>query len=220
MLLNLVFLSGIAIATGQSQELKTLRSQARSVVIDLASFNHFKLKNSAQQDYFAINYSNHISFQEPTIAEKNGSVHVAVVIAKDYLPGSQQHKYRAGQPEYPDYTIELPKNVEVKIVYEKGNFEMNKFLGNVALFVNHGAIDIIDPNGSVFVQSYAGTINCWLHSAAITIENTNGSISSKLQDEKLKSGKGFLKGIYKEPKHELEIRTIAAKVQLQPLIDE
>ncbi len=212
-------LSGVLQVSAQSETRQSIQSKAKTVLVELASLNQLTLKNSEKEREFILSYNNHTTYKAPIVSEKDNMVAIKVTEAKDFLPGSQRNKYRAGQPLYPNYTIEIPENVEVKIVYKKGNFKANNFSGTLALYLDHGIVDILGINGSVFVQSYAGVINCKLKNATITVESSKGSIISEIQDDKLVANTTSLQGIYGYPLNKLQIKTVTAKVNLQPLVD-
>lgn len=214
-----LFLIGLLQLSAQSEERLVVRSKAKTLVVTLASFNELLLKHSEKEDIYVLVFNNHTSYKKPNLYEKDGLVEIAVVEEKDYLPGSQQNKYRAGQPLYPDYILEVPENAEVKIVYTKGNFKAHNFIGNLEAYLDHGVVDLVNNKGVVFVQSYGGVINCQLKNTAIHIETGKGSINSEIELQQKNSTQSSLTGIYGDPLNKLTVKTVNAKINLRPLAD-
>lgn len=194
---------------------QSLTSNATTIIIELESLEVLKLNTSAKKDnVFKLSYENFDNKKVPLLYQSGGVVYITAKSKEIILEGAQKNKYRAGQPNYPNYTISIPKGVQVKVIYDKGDFEAKKFQGNLELNLNQGKVNIEDFKGSVTVQSFSGKINCTLNNAKINIENSKGALVSKLVDKNLITTKNTIKGFYKSKLNSLTIKTVHAKVML------
>jgi len=214
----ILLLLGSTTLTAQSIDIKTIYSTSKILIIELESINSLELININNENSFKI-ISEDVGFSNiPKVYVENGVVYVKVKSDSNKISGSEKTKYRAGQPLYPKYTIELPNNINTTVLYEKGKFIVNKFKGNLDLQINnYGSVEINEYIGSVDIESFSGIIDCTLTNVSIDVETSKGKIESFLKDNRLKETETSLKGIYKNPNSRLKIRTIHSKVILKPV---
>ena len=188
-------------------------------MIELESINSLELINTTQENTFKIISQDVDVTNTPMVYVENGVVHVKVISDSNKINGSEKTKYRAGQPLYPKYTIELPNNITTTVLYDKGNFLVNNFKGNLNLNINnYGVVEINEFIGLISIKSFSGKIDCTLANGTIDVETNKGTIESLLKDDRLTQTEDSLKGIYKKPNNQLKIKTINAKVILKPVI--
>lgn len=188
----------------------------QNIEIDFDAFNQLTLGKSGSNKItvFCTNCTNKTM---PKVNRENGIMTIST--QKEQLPpNTHQNKFRAGQPLYADYKINIPENLSVIINYEEGNFKTTNFTGNLQLNLNQGALTIDDFKGAIAITSYSGTINCQLTSAAIQVENSQGETHTNLELTNVKKTKSSLKGIYKNSDNTLKIKTVNTKVTLTSVI--
>lgn len=202
----------------QSIEIKTIHSNSKTLVIELESIDNLQLITGNQENKFKISSEDTEMSTIPNVYVDHGAVYIKVTSDLNKIKGSEKIKYRAGQPQYPKYIIELPININTTLLYESGNFTVNNYKGNLDVHIRkYGNIQINDFIGSISIKSFSGKIDCTLASAKIDVETRKGMIESLLTDDRLNHTKMALKGIYLKPDNKLNIKTIHAKVKLKPV---
>lgn len=202
----------------QNNNEQSLDSNEKTILIELESLNNLELKSVENTNTIKVICSNCDAVSKPKLLEQHQIVNIKVTSDKNKIYGAQRNKFRAGQPEYPNYSIEVPENREVKVVYNKGNFTTRNFKGNLDIRLNHGNLILDNVKGDVSVISFSGIINCTFEHAAIKVENSKGLIDNKLKASTLLATKRKLHGIYKKDVFNLTIKTVRAKVLLSPVI--
>lgn len=190
-------------------------SDVKNVQIDFTTFNNLTLGTSTDKKV-AVFCQNCTEINVPKVIKKNGVLYLSVPKLKEE-PNTHQNKFRAGQPLYPDYEINVPKNFSVIISYDTGNFTIRNFKGDLNLSLYFGKIAINSFKGKVAIQSHSGTIDCTLVSGKINVENSKGQIISKLSSKKLSKSTNSLQGTFKNDNNTLFIKTVNAKVTLKPI---
>ena len=213
------FLLTLCQVAAQADGIIKFRSEVKTVLVELTSFNQLHLIHADTENQFILRFSDHTDLKKPAFIEKDNLIKVKVEQQKGLFPGAQQHKYRAGQPLYPNYILEVPEDIELKIIYKKGNLKTVDFSGNLQVYLDHGHVDVATNKGNVFIQSYDGVINCTLENTSIIIEKSKGTIESDLTLLKQKKTKTSLSGIYGDPLNKLHVKTVNAKVRLMPVSD-
>ena len=193
---------------------KTLISDTRTVVIELASVEQILLKTTTTTNKIKVGYIHTNYTNTPTIFEKENVVYIQISKDAQKLSGVEKTKYRAGQPLYPSYIIEVPKDVEVQLLYDKGNFLTEHFYGDLDIRLNSGDVTINQFKGTMNISTYSGKIDVTLNSANIFVENSKGDSQSNLQDKRLVRTGTLLKGVYRNASNMLKIRTVTSKITL------
>lgn len=189
----------------------------QNIEIDFDSFNQLTLGKSSSNKItvFCTNCTNKTI---PKVDRENGIMTISTQ-KEELPPNTHQNKFRAGQPLYADYEINIPENLSVIINYEDGNFKTTNFTGNLQLNLNQGALTIADFKGVIAITSHSGTIDCQLASATIIeVENSQGETHTDLELTAVKKTKSSLKGIYKNNDNTLKIKTVNTKVTLTSVI--
>ena len=199
----------------QDFDQKTILTGSKSVLIELASIENIELSMNKSSEKIEVMYRNTNAENEPIISDDGTTVHIAVAKNAYSLEGTEKNKYRAGQPLYPSYMIRIPKNMNVQLFYDKGNFRMTNFEGALAIHLNSGVVDINQFKGTVSVESFSGKINCSLNAARLDVNSNKGALVSTLKDKRLIETQNSLKGIFNNAKNVLKINTIHAKVNLK-----
>ncbi len=211
----IVLLVGITNSHAQSDERKIFRSLSKSILIELTSLEKITLNVHDNSDEIIVSYVDTSDENVPEITDENGTVHIRVAQSKITLKGTEKNKYRAGQPLFPSYHIKIPKGLDVKLMYAKGNFETRYFNGKLELRLDTGTVKVDKFEGNLNVQSFAGLINCKVTSGFINVNSVKGKIHADLYDEQLKKTKTSLHGIYVNANNVLKINSIHAKVNLK-----
>lgn len=202
---------------GQISSSKIYSADAiQNIEIDFDSFNQLTLGKSSSNriTVFCTNCTNNTI---PKVDRENGVM--TIFTQKEQLPpNTHQNKFRAGQPLYADYKINIPENLSVIINYEEGNFKTANFTGNLQLNLNQGALTIANFKGNISITSHSGTVDCQLTSATIQVENNQGETHTDLKLTAVKKTKSSLKGIYKNSDNTLKIKTVNTKVTLTSVI--
>ena len=215
----IIFVSKFVPAAAQDLEKKIFYSESKSLVVALTSFNHFTLKHTEKKGRFVFEYSNHADELKPVYTDENGMVEIKIMPKADLLPGSQKNKYRAGQPQFPNYQLEIPENIDIKIVYTNGDFSVADFTGNLELYLEHGDLDLQNINGSLRIQSFDGVINCQIQDARLSIESNNGKVETVLDSNTLDISESRVAGIYGKPHNSIVIKTVNGKIRLSKQAD-
>jgi len=201
----------------QKLEKKTIITTSKTIILELESINQLQLISTNSIDIVELSSENFDQTSKPIINDDNDVLHVKVIGNPNKIIGSEKNKFRAGQPVFPSYTIKVPENIFVKIIYDKGNFHTKNFIGNLDLHLNHGVVDILNFKGNVNIQSYSGVINCEISEAKLNVESIKGMLEIAIDDNRLQLTKTRLKGIYKNDLNSLIIKTITSKISLNPL---
>ena len=212
LLLLIVGLSTISLA--QPYESISIQTEVRSLWVQLESLNQLQIKHSADARALRLQFNNHNSYPDPVLIEKDDLIELKVVDDVQTLPQAQQNKYRAGQPLYPNYILEIPENIQLRLSYTQGNTEINDFVGELELYLDHGTVKIDKLSGSARIQSYGGVIHCKLDDASVTIESKEGEVTTNIRDKDLKTSHRSISGRYGLAKNVLDITTILGKVTL------
>lgn len=194
---------------------KIISTTSKSMLIELASVEYIELKMNESADKMEVLFKNTDVQNTPIITDNGTTVRIAVSKNATNLKGTDKNKYRAGQPIYPSYEIRIPKDMEVQLFYDKGNFKTNDFYGNLDLYLNSGEVTINQFKGVVNIESFSGNINCSMNAAMIAISSNKGEIVSNLKDARLVETATSLNGIFKNANNVLKIKTIHAKVNLK-----
>ena len=194
---------------------KIISTTSKTMLIELASVEQIELKMNESADKMEVLYKNTDVQNTPIITDNGTTVRIAVSKNATNLKGTDKNKYRAGQPIYPSYEIRIPKDMEVQLFYDKGNFKTNDFYGNLDLHLNSGEVTINQFKGVVNIESFSGNINCSMNAAVIAISSNKGEIVSHLKDVRLVETATSLNGIFKNANNVLKIKTIHAKVILK-----
>ena len=194
---------------------KIISTTSKIMLIELASVEQIELKMNESADKMEVLYKNTDVQNTPIITDNGTTVRIAVSKNATNLKGTDKNKYRAGQPIYPSYEIRIPKDMEVQLFYDKGNFKTNDFYGNLDLHLNSGEVTINQFKGVVNIESFSGNINCSMNAAVIAISSNKGEIVSHLKDVRLVETATSLNGIFKNANNVLKIKTIHAKVILK-----
>lgn len=204
-------------AFSQDFDQRTIQSGSKIILIEFASVETIELRTNNSSEEIEILSTNTGGQNTPQILDDGRIVHI--VVSKDAysLKGTDKNKYRAGQPLYPNYVISIPKGLDVKLLYDKGNLKATNFQGNLDVRLNTGDVMIDQFSGVVHIESFAGKINCNLTAARLDIVSNKGAISSSLQDRRLIKTQNSLKGIFNSTKNVLKINTIRAKVNLKSM---
>jgi hypothetical protein len=215
----IVLLLGSTTLTAQSVDNKTINSTSKTLIIELESINSLEFITINKENSFKIISEDVDISNTPKVYIENEILYVKVRSDSNKISGSEKTKYRAGQPLYPKYTIELPNNINTTVLFDKGRFIANNFKGNLDLHINsYGSVEINKYIGSISIESFSGIIDCTLTNVTIDVETSKGEIVSFLGDNRLKETEISIKGIYKKPNNRLKIRTIHSKVILKPVI--
>lgn len=216
----LFIIGSAAVCPAQSFERLSVQSSSKTLWVELSSLNRLELRHNGSSNLVTLQYNNHQSYPEPTMIEKRELVEIKAIQNKEILPQAQQNKYRAGQPLYPNYILEVPMGWQVKISYKQGNSLINTFTGDLELYLDHGTIDLEGINGVAKIQSYGGVINCRLTNVKISIESKEGTVATQIQDANLKVSKRSITGQYGSAKNKVQIKTILGKVILSRSVEE
>ena len=204
----------ISVLQAQSFESISLQTQTKSVWVELASLNRLQIQHSTESDLIRLRFNNHESYPEPVMIDKDDLIEIKVLHDAKTLPQAQQNKYRAGQPLYPNYILEVPLNCQLKISYKQGNTQAKNFTGDLELYLDHGTVNLVQLSGSGSIQSYGGVINCLLANAKVAIESKEGQVETDIKHKSLAVGKQFIRGHYGDPRNDLRVTTILGKVTL------
>lgn len=208
-------LVGVAsIGLAQPFESISIKSQAKTIWIELESLNQLIIRQNTEAGTIRFQFNNHDSYPEPILMEKGDLVELMVKRDQQHLPQAQQNKYRAGQPLYPNYILEVPLNIQLKLRYKQGNTQVSNFSGELELYLDHGTVDLWDLNGSAKVQSYGGVINSRLANARVQIESKEGQVTTNIRDVRLTASDRRINGVYGQATNILHITTILGKVNL------
>jgi len=197
---------------------KTITSKSKSLLIEFASVEKIVLKVHNDLDQVIVSYQNTDNQNVPILNESDGTIHIKTEKNENTLKGTEKNKYRAGQPLFPTYVINIPKDMSVQLFYGKGNFETVNFQGVLDLHLDAGTVAIEQFEGKLSVESFSGLINCTINAAMLNVNSTNGEISTNLQDMRLKQTATSLSGIYKNANNVLKIKSIHAKVNLKSVL--
>ncbi len=198
--------------------MKTITSKSKSLLIEFASVEKIVLKVHNDLDQVIVSYQNTDNQNVPILNESDGTIHIKIEKNENTLKGTEKNKYRAGQPLFPTYVINIPKDMSVQLFYGKGNFETVNFKGVLDLHLDAGTVAIEQFEGKLSVESFSGSINCTINAAMLNVNSTNGEISTNLQDMRLKQTATSLIGIYKNANNVLKIKSIHAKVNLKSVL--
>jgi len=192
-------------------------SASKSLLIELPSLEHIELKINQSTDSMIVSYKNTDAQNVPTISDNGVTVHVKVSKEASALKGTEKNKYRAGQPIYPSYNISIPKDMNVQLFYDKGNFGTANFKGTLEVHLNSGVVNLHQFKGLVNIESFSGLIHCSLSAAMVAVSSNKGKIITDLEDKRLVKTSTSLNGIFKNANNVLKIKTIHAKVNLKSL---
>ena len=154
----------------------------------------------------------------PEISDANGTIRIKPKKKTTKLKGTEKNKYRAGQPVYPSYIIQIPKDLDVQLFYDKGNFKASNFKGKLDLHLDTGNVVIESFNGELDINSFAGLIQCTISNGVVNVVSTKGSVVSNFQDKRLVHTMNSLKGIYVNANNVLKIKSIHGKVNLKSML--
>ncbi len=170
------------------------------------------------EDRVIISYQDTDDENVPEISDKDGTIRIKPKKKITKLKGTEKNKYRAGQPVYPSYTIQVPKDLDVQLFYDKGNFKASNFKGKLDLHLDTGNVVIESFKGELDINSFAGLIRCTISNAIVNVVSTKGGIVSNIQDKRLVQTMTSLNGIYVNANNVLKIKTIHGKVNLKSML--
>ena len=188
------------------------------MLIEFASVEEITLNVHDHSDKVIVFYQDTDDENIPEITEADGTIHIKTAKAITRLKGTEKNKYRAGQPIFPSYMIHIPKDLDVQLFYEKGNFKTTNFNGKLDLHLDTGNAIINQFEGELAIESFAGLIRCNVLTARLHVISTKGKIVSDLQDKRLLRTKNSLKGIYVNANNVLKIKSIHGKVNLKSML--
>ena len=165
-----------------------------------------------------VSYQNTTDENIPKIEDSDGTIHIKVPKKATPLEGTEKNKYRAGQPLFPTYIIYMPKDKNVQLFYDKGNFETANFRGVLDLHLDMGTVDIEQFEGKLSIESFSGLINCTIREAMLNVKSTYGEISTNLRDNRIEQTMNSLSGVYRNANNVLKIKSIHAKVNLKSVL--
>ncbi len=211
----LFLIAGLStISLAQPYESISIQTEVRSIWVELESLNQLQIRRSKDAGLIRLQYNNHDNYPDPVLIDKNDLIELNVTDDTQALPQAQQNKYRAGQPLYPNYILEIPLNIQLKLSYKQGNIKINNFVGELELYLDHGTVKIDKLSGSARIQSYGGVIDCTLNDASVNIESKEGEVRTTIQDKGLKISHRSISGRYGLAKNNLDITTVVGKVTL------
>ncbi len=202
----------------QNIEKKTVISKSKSLLIEFASVEKITLNIHDSSDKITISYRDTDDQNVPKINDTDGAIYIKVAKSANKLKGIEKNKYRAGQPLFPTYIINVPKDMNVQLFYDKGNFKTVNFKGVLDLHLDAGTVEIDEFEGELSIESFSGLIHCNVSAAMLNVVSSKGKITSNLQDNRLRQTKTSLNGTYVNANNVLKIKSIHAKVNLKSML--
>ena len=201
----------------QRAETNVLYSNAKVLIVELESIDQLELNSTDSENVFRVISNDIDDTNVPKVYAENNIVYVKVASNLNKIEGSNKSKYRAGQPLFPKYIIQVPENISAKVFYTKGNFISRGFRGDLDLHIqNYGKVEINKFSGTINIEIFSGIVDCAVSHSIVNIETSKGSVQSFLKDKRLIKTTTSLKGVYESSNNTLNIKTINAKVVLKP----
>ncbi len=151
-----------------------------------------------------------------TIKETETYIYIASARIKP-IQQAKTDKFCVEQPFFSSYTIAIPKDTEITVYYNNGNFSTKSFNGKLNLNLNKGNVDIQGFTGEITIELFKGSINAKIENTVIAIVSNHGKIISDLKFDKLKKTDTLLKGIYGNALNKLKVQSIHANILLSSI---
>ena len=201
--------------SAQKKVYKEVAFNSQKIRVELHNVDHLKLVTTQEQKV-AVSLSDYVENPINLIIKKSRDY---INITSELLEAIQQKesdKFCAEQPFFPTYTISIPKNANVEIYYNNGNFTTENFKGTLRLKINEGSINVINPKGRIAIELFSGNVNAVLRNTAFDVTSNHGKIEIFNNTYKEQPKNKTFKGVFGKPSYRLKVNTIHANISIRP----